>query len=130
MSEKSIFEKIAEGELPSYKVWEDDKYMAFLSIGPVVEGHTLVIPKKNLADYLFDMENVDYLELMQASKKVAKVLKEKIECDRVGVWVEGFEVPHVHIHLLPMKKGFKMADATPGTATPEEFEAVLAKIKN
>ena len=100
--EKSIFEKIADRKLPGHIVWEDETHIAFLTIGPIAEGHTLVVPKKNLGDDLFDLSDAEYQELLAKAKTVAKLLKEKMEAERVIMWVEGFEVPHVHVHLVPL----------------------------
>lgn len=99
----SIFTKIANGEIPAYKVAEDENFLAFLDISPVAKGHTLVIPKKEV-DYLFDLEDELYSELQLFAKKVAVGLKKAIPCIKVGVLVLGLEVPHAHIHLIPMQK--------------------------
>ncbi len=98
----SIFSKIVNGEIPAYKVAEDDKFLAFLDISPVAIGHTLVIPKKEI-DYLFDLDDELYSELQLFAKKVAKGLKKAVPCKKIGVLVLGLEVPHAHIHLIPMK---------------------------
>lgn len=99
----TIFTKIINGEIPSYKIAEDDKHYAFLDINPVVEGHTLVVPKKE-NDYLFNLEDDELADLMVFAKKVARKLETKIECKRIAVTVIGLEVPHAHIHLLPITK--------------------------
>ena len=99
----TIFSKIAAGEIPSYKVAEDDKHYAFLDINPVAPGHTLVIPKKEV-DYIFDLSDDGYLELQLFAKRVAKAMKKSLPCERVGVAVIGLEVPHTHIHLVPINK--------------------------
>ena len=99
----TIFSKIAAGEIPSYKVAEDDKHYAFLDINPVAPGHTLVIPKKEV-DYIFDLSDDEYLELQLFAKRVAKAMKKSLPCERVGVAVIGLEVPHTHIHLVPINK--------------------------
>jgi histidine triad (HIT) family protein len=96
----SIFARIASGEIPCYKVAEDANYLAFLDINPLTEGHTLVIPKKEV-DYLFDLDNETYSGLMDFAKGVAIALKEVVTCKRFSVVVLGFEVPHAHIHLIP-----------------------------
>ncbi len=96
----SIFSKIASGEIPSYKVAEDENYYAFLDIHPLTKGHTLVIPKKE-TDYLFELERTEYEGLMNFSRKVAIALKAAIPCKRICVVVLGFEVAHAHIHLIP-----------------------------
>jgi len=98
----SIFSKIAKGEIPSYKVAESEKYYAFLDINPLVEGHVLVIPREE-TDYLFDLSDDDLSGMITFAKKVAIAIKKAIPCKRVGVAVLGFEVPHAHIHLVPMK---------------------------
>lgn len=97
----SIFSKIAAGEIPSYKVAEDENYYAFLDINPVTPGHTLVIPRRE-TDYIFDLDEEEYAGLWAFARKVAAALKEAMPCKRVGVAVMGMEVPHVHIHLLPI----------------------------
>ncbi|MFI3322470.1 MAG: HIT domain-containing protein [Rikenellaceae bacterium] len=99
--EPSIFTRIINGEIPCYKVAEDEKFYAFLDINPVAKGHTLVMPKCQI-DYIFDIEDDMLSEMILFAKKVAKELKNKIECKRVGVVVIGLEVPHAHIHLIPM----------------------------
>jgi len=99
----SIFTKIVNGEIPAWKVAENDDFLAFLDIFPVAEGHTLVIPKKEV-DYLFDLDDETYLGLQAFAKKVAEGLKKAIPCRKVGVMVLGLEVPHAHIHLVPMQR--------------------------
>src|SRR5690554_1920871 len=98
----SIFTKIVRGEIPAYKVAEDDNYLAFLDISPAAKGHTLVIPKKEV-DYLFDLDDELYAGLQLFAKKVATGLKKAVPCKKVGVLVLGLEVPHAHIHLIPMQ---------------------------
>ena len=98
----SLFTRIVQGEIPAYKVAEDENYLAFLDIFPVAKGHVLVIPKKE-TDYLFDLDDHSYTELQLFTKKVAHGLKEAIPCAKVGVMVLGLEVPHAHIHLVPMQ---------------------------
>lgn len=97
----SIFTRIVNGEIPCYKVAEDDNFLAFLDINPLQKGHVLVIPKIEV-DYIFDLEDSVITEMMIFAKKVAKQIKNKIECNRVAVVVLGLEVPHAHIHLIPM----------------------------
>ena len=99
----SIFTKIANGEIPSYKVAEDKNYYAFLDISPLAEGHTLVIPKKVEEDYIFNLDEDTYAGLWKFARKVALALKATVPCKRVGVAVLGMEVPHTHIHLVPMQ---------------------------
>ena len=98
----SIFSKIVNGEIPSYKIAEDDNYYAFLDVFPLVKGHTLVIPKKEV-DYIFDLEDDELAGLHVFSSKVAKAVKKAIDCKRIGVAVIGLEVPHAHIHLIPLQ---------------------------
>lgn len=98
----SIFSRIAAGEIPSYKVAESAEYYAFLDINPLVGGHTLVIPKKEV-DYIFDLDEATYAGLWDFAAKVAKAVKSAIPCKRVGVAVLGMEVPHTHIHLVPLQ---------------------------
>ncbi len=97
----SIFSKIVTGEIPCHKISENTKFLAFLDVFPLVQGHVLVIPKKEI-DYIFDMEDSDLAEMMVFAKHVAKGLKSAISCKRIGVAVIGLEVPHAHIHLVPM----------------------------
>lgn len=97
----SIFTKIIKGDIPSYKVAEDEKYFAFLDINPLSVGHTIVIPKKEV-DYIFDLDEKTYLGLMIFAKKVAAAIEKVVPCKRIGVVVYGMEVPHTHIHLIPI----------------------------
>lgn len=98
---KSIFEKIANREIPGYIVWEDKEFIAFLDINPLAYGHTLVVPKTNPGDYIFELSDDGYTKLLLVAKKVARLLKNKLRCGRVVMIVEGFEVPHVHVKLIP-----------------------------
>jgi len=97
----SIFSKIVSGDIPAFKVAEDENYVAFLDIFPLVKGHVLVIPKKE-TDYIFDLDSEEYLGLFNFAKKVAKAMDKVISCERIGVAVIGLEVPHAHIHLVPL----------------------------
>jgi histidine triad (HIT) family protein len=99
----TIFTKIAKGEIPSYKIAEDENFYAFLDISPLKEGHTLVIPKNTENDYIFDLDDETYDGLMAFAKRVAKAIKKAVPCKRVGVAVLGMEVPHTHIHLVPLE---------------------------
>jgi histidine triad (HIT) family protein len=124
----SIFTKIINGEIPAYKVAEDENYFAFLDIFPVAKGHTLVIPKKEV-DYLFDLDDETYAGLQLFAKKVAKGLKEAIPCEKVGVLVLGLEVPHAHIHLVPMQnEGDLLNFSEKKKFTPEEFQEITKLI--
>src|SRR3989344_4929020 len=97
----SIFSKIIQGQIPCYKIAENEHCFAFLDIRPLKQGHTLVVPKKE-TDYLFDMEDTEFLALQKFSKEVAKAIEKEVACKRIGVVVLGFEVPHAHIHLIPI----------------------------
>ncbi len=99
----TLFTKIVNGEIPSYKVAEDENYYAFLDISPNAKGHTLCIPKKE-EDKIFDLDEDEYLELMRFSRKVAKAIEKTVSCKRVGIAVVGLEVPHVHVHLIPLNE--------------------------
>ena len=99
----TIFTKIAKGEIPSYKIAEDENFYASLDISPLKEGHTLVIPKNTENDYIFDLDDETYNGLVAFAKRVAKAIKKAIPCKRVGVAVLGMEVPHTHIHLVPLE---------------------------
>ena len=99
----TIFTKIAKGEIPSYKIAEDENFYACLDISPLKEGHTLVIPKNTENDYIFDLDDETYNGLVAFAKRVAKAIKKAIPCKRVGVAVLGMEVPHTHIHLVPLE---------------------------
>jgi histidine triad (HIT) family protein len=101
MNEASIFTRIINGEIPCHKIYEDDRVIAFLTINPITDGHTLVIPKTQV-DQLWDLEADDYDYLWQTSKTIARHLRTVMKVDRVGVVVKGFEVPHAHIHLIPV----------------------------
>ena len=105
MAEQTLFEKIAVGEIPARVVWEDENFLAFLDINPCVPGHTLVVPKTNPGGYIFELGDEDYQALWAAARKVATILKEKLEVERVLIWVEGYEISHVHIKLLPADRG-------------------------
>ena len=124
----SLFEKIAAGEIPSYKVAESDKYFAFLDINPVHPGHVLVIPRKQ-TDYIFDLSDEDYTGLMLFAKRVAKAIRKAIPCKKVGVTVIGLDVPHAHVHLVPMNTGADMNFCAPKLTMPEEeMKEIAAKI--
>ncbi len=126
----SIFTKIVNGEIPAYKVAEDENYLAFLDIFPVAKGHTLVIPKKEV-DYLFDLEDDLYSGLQLFAKKVAAGLKRAIPCEKVGVLVLGLEVPHAHIHLVPMKHEADLLNfSNKKKFTPEEFQNIATLISS
>lgn len=123
----SIFSKIAAGEIPSYKVAADDKHYAFLDINPVAPGHVLVIPRKE-TDYIFDIDDKEYQEYTLFAKRVAQALKEAMPCKRIGVAVMGLEVPHAHIHLIPINSEGDMNFKSKVSLPAEEMEAIAAKI--
>lgn len=126
----SIFTKIVQGHIPSYKIYEDDKFLVFLDAFPLAKGHTLVIPKEEI-DYLFDLSDDLYLEMQLLAKKVALALKKAIPCKRIGVAVLGLEVPHAHIHLVPMNSEADINFKNPKLSfTPEEFLAIANNIKD
>lgn len=124
----SIFSRIIAGEIPSYKVAEDDNYYAFLDINPLTEGHTLVVPKKEV-DYIFDLDDTTLAGMILFAKTVARKIEKQIDCARVAVVVLGLEVPHAHIHLIPIKSendvDFRREKLK---LTSEEFQAIAAKL--
>ena len=125
----TIFSKIIAGEIPSYKVAEDEKFFAFLDINPITWGHTLVVPKKE-TDYLFDIDDSDLGDMMVFAKKVASAIKKSFPCRKVGMAVLGLEVPHAHIHLVPLKNegdmDFKKKIANPSDEKMKETAALIA----
>ncbi len=124
----SIFSRIAAGEIPSYKVAEDERYFAFLDINPVHPGHVLVIPKRE-EDYIFDLNDEEYTGLMLFAKRVAKAIRKAIPCKKVGVTVIGLDVPHTHVHLVPMNTGADMNFCGEKLTLPaEEMEKIAASI--
>lgn len=124
----SIFTRIVNGEIPCFKVAEDENYLAFLDIFPLAIGHVLVIPKKEI-DYLFDIEDNDFSGLMLFSKRVALALKKAIECKKVGIAVLGLEVPHAHIHLVPLSSESDINFSKPKLKlSNEEFLEISSKI--
>jgi histidine triad (HIT) family protein len=124
----SIFTKIIEGEIPSYKIAEDENFIAFLDINPNAKGHTLCVPKEEV-DKIFDLGEHMYLQLMQFSRKVAIALEKAVPCKRVGVAVIGLEVPHVHVHLIPINEMRDMTFSNKVSMTAEEFESLAADIR-
>ena len=127
----TIFTKIAKGEIPSYKVAENDDFYAFLDIAPMAKGHTLVIPKHVEDDYIFNLEDKTYIGLCAFAKKVAQAVKAAVPCQRVGVAVLGMEVPHTHIHLVPLATEADMDFRKKKLElTKEEFSGIAAAILN
>lgn len=125
----SIFTKIVLGEIPCYKIAEDDKFLAFLDVNPNAKGHTLCIPKQEI-DKIFDIEDELYLGLMQFSKKIAVALEKAIPCKRVGMSVIGLEVPHAHVHLIPLNEMDEMRFQNKVSLTKEEFEAIVKAVQS
>ena len=126
----SIFSRIVAGEIPCYKVAEDENYFAFLDINPMVKGHTLVIPKREV-DYIFDLEDAELAGLHLFAKKVAKALKAAFPCQRIGMAVLGMEVPHTHIHLVPLNTEADMDFRKKKLElSSEEFAEVASSIYN
>ena len=125
----SIFSKIVAGEIPCYKIAENDQFLAFLDIFPLKKGHILVIPKKEV-DYLFDLDNATYLGLMSFAKDIASAIKKSIPCNRIGVAVLGLEVPHAHVHLIPINSESDMNFRNEKLKlSKEEFEEIAQKIR-
>lgn len=125
----SIFSRIVSGEIPCHKIAEDENYLAFLDVNPLVEGHTLVIPKKEV-DYLFDLDDELYTGLMAFAKKVSKSVEKAVPCKRIGVAVIGLEVPHAHVHLVPLNVMNDINFSRPKLSmSKEELEKTAAKIR-
>lgn len=125
----TLFTKIIQGEIPSFKIAEDDKFFAFLDISPLKPGHTLVIPKQE-TDYIFDLQDEELAAMMVFAKKIAKAIKQAYNCTKVGVTVIGLEVPHAHIHLIPMDKMGDSDFSNPKLSlSPEEMEAAQKRIQ-
>ena len=125
----SIFTKIISGELPSYKIDETDDCFAFLDIKPNQKGHTLCVLKKEI-DYIFDLESNDYQKLMNFSRKIALALKKSINCKRIALSIIGLEVPHVHVHLIPIESMSDMNFSKKINLSDNEFKSIVKKIKS
>lgn len=126
----TIFSKIIAGEIPSYKIAEDDRYYAFLDINPLTKGHTLLVPKQEV-DYIFDLDDATLSGMMLFAKRVSKAIEKAIPCKRVGMAVIGMEVPHAHIHLVPINKESDIYfGKEKQTLSPEEFETVATAIRS
>ena len=124
----SIFTKIVNGEIPCYKIAEDENYFAFLDINPNAKGHTLCIPKFEV-DKIFDMDEAHYLGLMHFSRKVAKAIEKTIPCNRIAISVIGLEVPHAHVHLIPLNTMEDIRFMKKVTLSKEEFESLAQEIR-
>lgn len=126
----SIFTKIIQGEIPCYKIAENNQFLAFLDVFPLVHGHILVVPKKE-TDYIFDIEDAELSAMMVFAKKIAKAQKSAVTCKRIGVAVIGLEVPHAHIHLVPMNTANDVNFTQPKIKpTPEELAEMAERIKS
>lgn len=126
----TIFSRIISGEIPSYRIAEDDRFYAFLDINPMAKGHTLVVPKQE-TDYLFDLDDVLLADMILFAKRVAKAIEKAVDCRRVGVMVIGLEVPHTHIHLIPIQQEEDMSLARKRVQlSKEEFEQIAETIRN
>ena len=123
----SIFTKIINGEIPCYKITENEDFIAFLDVNPNAKGHTLCVPKQEI-NKIFDMEEALYLGLMAFSRKVAIALEKTVPCKRIGVAVVGLEVPHTHVHLIPLQDMDDMRFQRKTSLTPEEFTALAKQI--
>jgi histidine triad (HIT) family protein len=124
----SIFTKIVNGEIPCYKIAEDDNFLAFLDVNPNAIGHTLCIPKQEI-DKIFDLDDALYLGLMQFSKKIAIALEKAVPCKRIGMSVIGLEVPHAHVHLIPLNEMDEMRFQNKVSLSKEQFEDLVMKIQ-
>ena len=125
----SIFTKIINGEIPCYKIAEDENYIAFLDVNPNAAGHTLCVPKQEI-NKIFDMDDDLYLGLMQFSKKIAIALEKAVTCKRIGMAVIGLEVPHVHVHLIPLNEMDEIRFQNKVKLEKEEFEAIAKRIQS
>lgn len=125
----SIFTKIIQGEIPSYKIAENEKFIAFLDVNPNTKGHTLCVPKKEI-DKIFDLEEDLYAELMLFSRKVAMALRKTVPCKRIGMAVVGLEVPHVHVHLIPLNQMKDMDFGKKVKLSPTEFNTLAEEIRS
>ncbi|REG89668.1 HIT family protein [Winogradskyella sediminis] len=123
----TLFTKIISGEIPSYKVAETEDFFAFLDINPNSKGHTLCIPKKEV-DKIFDLDEATYIALMKFSRRVALALEKAVPCERIGMSVIGLEVPHVHVHLIPLHSMEDARFTNKQNLSPEEFKALAEKI--
>jgi histidine triad (HIT) family protein len=126
----SIFTKIIEGDIPCYKIYEDEHYFSFLDIRPMAKGHTLLVPKKEI-DYIFDIDDELLTGYLPVAKKIAKALEKVVPCRRVGIAVIGLEVPHAHVHLIPLNQiGDLRFDKPVVEVSPEEMNAIASEVRH
>ncbi|HMS51612.1 MAG: HIT family protein [Sphingobacteriales bacterium] len=126
----TIFSRIIAGQIPSYKIAENDRYFAFLDINPIAEGHTLVVPKHEI-DYFFDLDNADLSGIMLFSKKIATALRLAVPCQRIGIAVVGLEVPHAHVHLVPLQTIHDLDFTKPRLQfTPQQYQSLTEGIRS
>lgn len=123
-----IFCKIIDGKIPCVKIWEDEKHFVMLDANPINPGHTLLIPKSHV-DYVFDLPDNEYKELMLKTKEIAKNLKKKLSPKRVGLAIEGFGVPHVHVHIVPLNKGNELNPERSKPMNVKELKKIFSKLK-
>lgn len=128
MQEPSIFTRIINGEIPCNKIYEDDRVISFMELHPINEGHVLVVPKKQV-DHIWDLSDEDYHYLWSVAKKIGTHMREVMKSPRVGVVVEGFGVPHVHIHLIPIYQGNDLKKPQDKTMTPDDLAAMAEKLR-
>lgn len=124
----TIFTRIIQGEIPCYKIYEDENFFAFLDISPLAKGHTLVVPKKEI-DYIFDLDENTYTSFFQTAKKIAHAIEAAVPCKRIGVAVVGLEVPHAHIHLIPLQSGAINFSDPKLNLPKEELEQIAEAIR-
>lgn len=124
-----LFCKIIKGDVPSYKIWEDENFFAFLDINPINPGHTILVLKKHL-DYIFDLEEPLYLEIFKTAKKLSEPLKRAVGAKRIALAIEGFLIPHAHIHLVPVNKVNDLDPNKVKKASPKELSEMMERIKN
>lgn len=128
MSE-TVFSKIIKGLIPARIVWQNDEFIAFLDINPIVKGHTLLVPKKVIVDKFYDLDDETYSKLFNTAKHLARKMEEIMGCSRVGIMIEGFGVPHVHIHLLPLESGGTIIKNDHLKLNEEEWQTIEKKLK-
>lgn len=127
--EDCLFCKIIKGKIPSYKIWEDENFFAFLNINPINPGHTILVPKKHL-DYIFDLEEPLYSEIFKTAKKLSRPLKKATGAEKIGLAIEGLAIRHIHIHLVPVNKVNDLDPNKAKKASPEELLTIVEKVKS